>query len=114
MAKRNGETMARRPLRNGTPRASLFRVLAFSLLPFLPVSGCQRPGATGALPPPQVPPGVDVRKLHLTLEQIPDDPKAPVAADLSTRPAIPQPALRRLTDAQALFADQRYAEAALE
>lgn len=114
MAKQNRGTSAIRPRRNGTPRASLFRVLAFSLLPFLSVSGCQRPNATGTLPQPQVPPGVDVRKLHLTLDQIPDDPKAPVAADLSTRPAIPQPALRRLTDAQALFADQRYAEAALE
>jgi tetratricopeptide (TPR) repeat protein len=82
------------------------------------LSGCQAPGpgkaGVGALSELPYPAGVDVKKVNLTLSQIPDDPKAPPAADLSTRPAMPQPALRRFDDAKAMFGDHRYAEAVLE
>lgn len=80
--------------------------------------GCQGPGAGkaggGALSQLPASSGVDAKKVNLTLAQIPDDPKPPVAADLSTRPAIPQPALRRFNDAKAMFDDHRYAESVLE
>ncbi len=81
----------------------------------LPWLGCQtpRPGAGGPQEPPY-PPGVDARKVHLPLAQVPDAPPVPAAADLSTRPAMPQPALRRFTDGKALLDDQRYAEAVVE
>jgi tetratricopeptide (TPR) repeat protein len=61
-----------------------------------------------------LPAGIDPAKVSLTLDQIPDDPPAPEAADLSKTPAMPQPAFARYQDAKALFAEKRYADAAHE
>ncbi|MBN1489724.1 MAG: tetratricopeptide repeat protein [Phycisphaerae bacterium] len=83
----------------------------------LMLAGCQGTGAhpvDGDEAGLAYPLDVDPAKVHLALAEIPDAPDMPPAADLANIPPMPQPALRRFTDAKAMFDDQRYAEAALE
>ena len=96
------------------------RYRAWLLVGFIAFLGCRAPGpgtATDRAGEPLGPSylvGTDARKAGLPLEEVPDAPQPPASVDLSTRPAMPPPVLRRYTDAKAMFEDHRYAEAVLE
>ncbi len=85
-----------------------------------PTTATTRPGAAGAsgeaslFSPPPPPENFDPKWAHAKLSEIPNDPQTPPATAATAVPELPRQALRHLTEAGRLFAEQRYSETVSE
>ncbi|MBI4580520.1 MAG: tetratricopeptide repeat protein [Planctomycetes bacterium] len=64
--------------------------------------------------PPSPPGGFDPQRANLALHAIPGEPPTPVVPDGAAAPELPRQAIRRMTEARRLFAEQRYTETIAE